>query len=289
MSKADLYLTNEPLITNLSNNNKEQINIFGVPFDATSTYRTGSRFAPNAIRESFQNIEIYSKRLGKDLEDINIRDLGNLSKVGDINEMNKMVKEVTREIVSNGKIPAILGGDHSLTNGSVRGIDNCTLVVFDAHLDFRDEFEGLKLSHATFLRRLYEDGCMSNLIHIGSRAATKDEWNFVNKDDITIIDMEKIYDLNTGLKQFKDVLSSSNDIYVSIDLDVIDPAFAPGVGNPEANGMSTREILEFIYCLDNFNLKGFDIVELIPAYDNGSTSVLAARLLSELICIADKR
>ena len=163
MSKSDLYLTNEPLITNLSNNNKEQINIFGVPFDATSTYRIGSRFAPNAIRESFQNIEIYSKRLGKDLEDINIRDLGNLSKVGDINEMNKMVKEVTREIVSNGKIPAILGGDHSLTNGSVRGIDNCTLVVFDAHLDFRDEFEGLKLSHATFLRRLYED---LSLIHI---------------------------------------------------------------------------------------------------------------------------
>ena len=95
--------------------------------------------------------------------------------------------------------------------------------------------------------------------------------------------------VGTFLKQFKDVLSSSNDIYVSIDLDVIDPAFAPGVGNPEANGMSTREILEFIYCIDNFNLKGFDIVELIPAYDNGSTSVLAARLLSELICITDKQ
>ena len=289
MSKREFYISNEPLITNLFNNNEEKINIFGVPFDATSTYRIGSRFAPNAIREAFQNIEIYSKRLEKDLEDINIRDLGNLIKVGDINEMNKMVEEVTREIIINNKIPAILGGDHSLTNGSVRAINNCTLVVFDAHLDCRDEFEGLKISHATFLRRLYEDGFISNLVHIGSRAATKDEWDFVNKDDITIIDMEKIYDLNTGLKQFKDVLSSSNDIYVSIDLDVIDPAFAPGVGNPEANGMSTREILEFIYCLDNFNLKGFDIVELIPAYDNGSTSVLAARLLSELICIADKR
>ena len=289
MSKREFYISNEPLITNLFNNNEEKINIFGVPFDATSTYRIGSRFAPNAIREAFQNIEIYSKRLGKDLEDINIRDLGNLIKVGDINEMNKMVEEVTREIITNNKIPAILGGDHSLTNGSVRAINNCTLVVFDAHLDCRDEFEGLKISHATFLRRLYEDGFIANLVHIGSRAATKDEWDFVNKDDITIIDMEKIYDLNTGLKQFKDVLSSSNDIYVSIDLDVIDPAFAPGVGNPEANGMSTREILEFIYCLDNFNLKGFDIVELIPAYDNGSTSVLAARLLSELICIADKQ
>ena len=289
MSKREFYISNEPLITNLFNNNEEKINIFGVPFDATSTYRIGSRFAPNAIREAFQNIEIYSKRLEKDLEDINIRDLGNLIKVGDINEMNKMVEEVTREIITNNKIPAILGGDHSLTNGSVRAINNCTLVVFDAHLDCRDEFEGLKISHATFLRRLYEDGFIANLVHIGSRAATKDEWDFVNKDDITIIDMEKIYDLNTGLKQFKDVLSSSNDIYVSIDLDVIDPAFAPGVGNPEANGMSTREILEFIYCLDNFNLKGFDIVELIPAYDNGSTSVLAARLLSELICITDKQ
>ena len=288
MSKTDFYMSNEPLITNLNNTGDSKIDVFGVPFDATSTYRIGSRFAPNAIREAFQNIEIYSKRLGKDLEEINIRDLGNLMKVGEINEMNKMVEEVTREIIANGKIPAILGGDHSLTNGSVRAFDNCTVVVFDAHLDFRDEFEGLKLSHTTFLRRLYEDGCMSNLIHIGSRAATKDEWDFVNRDDITIIDMEKIYDLNTGLKQFKDTLSSSNDVYVSIDLDVIDPAFAPAVGNPEANGLSSREMLQFIYCLENFKLTGFDIVELIPAYDNGSTSALAARLLAELICIADK-
>ena len=201
--------------------------------------------------------------------------------------MNKMVEEVTKEIIQNGKIPAILGGDHSLTNGSVRGINKSTLVVFDAHLDFRNEFEGLKLSHATFLRRLYEDGCISNLIHVGSRAATKAEWDFVDKDDIKIIDMEKIYNLESGLKEFKNELTSSNDIYVSIDLDVIDPAFAPGVGNPEANGMSSREILEFIYCLENFKLTGFDIVELIPSYDNGSTSALAARLLAELICIAE--
>ena len=288
MSKADFYISNDPLITNLNNAGDSKIDVFGVPFDATSTYRIGSRFAPNAIREAFQNIEIYSKRLKKDLENVNIKDLGNLAKVGDIHKMNKMVEEVTKEIISDDKIPVILGGDHSLTNGSVRAIDNCTLVVFDAHLDCRDEFEELKLSHATFLRRLYEDGCISNLVHVGSRAATKDEWDFVDKDNIAIIDMEKIYDLKTGLKQFKDALSSSNNIYISIDLDVIDPAFAPGVGNPEANGMSSREMLEFIYCLNNFKLTGFDIVELIPTYDNGSTSALAARLLSELICIADK-
>ena len=288
MSKTDLYMSNEPLITNLTNSQDNKVDVFGVPFDATSTYRIGSRFAPNAIREAFQNIEIYSNRLKKDLENVNIRDLGNLAKVGDIIEMNRMVEEVTREIIHNGKIPAILGGDHSLTNGSVRGINKSTLVVFDAHLDFRDEFEGLKLSHATFLRRLYEDGCISNLIHVGSRAATKAEWDFVDKDDIKIINMEKIYNLESGLREFKDELSSSNDIYVSIDLDVIDPAFAPGVGNPEANGMTSREILEFIYCLENFKLTGFDIVELIPSYDNGSTSTLAARLLAELICIAEE-
>tara|TARA_B100000029_G_scaffold324890_1_gene317308 strand:+ start:39745 stop:40611 length:867 start_codon:yes stop_codon:yes gene_type:complete len=287
MSKTDLYMSNEPLITNLINGEKNKVDVFGVPFDATSTYRIGSRFAPNSIREAFQNIEIYSKRLKKDLENVSIRDLGNLAKVGDINEMNKMVEEVTKEVIQNNKIPAILGGDHSLTNGSIRGTNKPTLVVFDAHLDFRDEFEGLKLSHATFLRRLYEDDCISNIIHIGSRAATKEEWDFVNKNDIKIIDMEKIYNLESGLREFRDELTSSGEIYVSIDLDVLDPAFAPGVGNPEANGMSSREILEFIYCLQNSKLTGFDIVELIPAYDNGSTSTLAARLLAELICIAD--
>ncbi|MBH59486.1 MAG: agmatinase [Thaumarchaeota archaeon] len=287
MSKTDIYMSNEPLITNLINGEKNKVDVFGVPFDATSTYRIGSRFAPNSIREAFQNIEIYSKRLKKDLENVSIRDLGNLAKVGDINEMNKMVEEVTKEVIQNNKIPAILGGDHSLTNGSIRGTNKPTLVVFDAHLDFRDEFEGLKLSHATFLRRLYEDDCISNIIHIGSRAATKEEWDFVNKNDIKIIDMEKIYNLESGLREFRDELTSSGEIYVSIDLDVLDPAFAPGVGNPEANGMSSREILEFIYCLQNSKLTGFDIVELIPAYDNGSTSTLAARLLAELICIAD--
>lgn len=124
MSKREFYISNEPLITNLSDNNEEKINIFGVPFDATSTYRIGSRFAPNAIREAFHNIEIYSKRLEKDLENVNIKDLGNLVKVGDINQMNKMVEDITREIIADGKIPAILGGDHSLTNGSVRAIKN---------------------------------------------------------------------------------------------------------------------------------------------------------------------
>ena len=92
MSKTDLYMSNEPLITNLSNSQDNKVNVFGVPFDATSTYRIGSRFAPNAIREAFQNIEIYSNRLKKDLENVNIRDLGNLAKVGNITEMNKMVK-----------------------------------------------------------------------------------------------------------------------------------------------------------------------------------------------------
>jgi len=284
MSKSELYISNESLVTQINKGSNSNLIMFGVPFDVTSTYRTGSRFGPNYIREAFTNIEIYSKRLAVDLETVNIKDLGNIMKTGKLTEMNKMVQEITNEIITNKKIPGILGGDHSLTNGSVRAYDKCNMIVFDAHLDMRNEFEGLKLSHATFLRRLIEDNKINKLIHVGTRAATKEEWDFAEENNTTIINMDEIQNIVEVIKKFK-AETNREKWYVSIDLDVVDPAYAPGVGNPEANGMTSREILEFIYALKKTEIIGFDIVELIPNHDNGSTSALAARLLAELFCI----
>lgn len=287
MSKTDLYLNSDSSVAHLTSGVDPIVTIFGVPFDATSTYRTGTRFGPNAIREAFMNIEIYSKRLGVDLENSSIEDIGNLSRSGNVDDMCRVVESITREIVERGRIPAILGGEHSITNGSFRALDDCTLIVFDAHLDMRDEFEGLKLSHATFLRRLVDDGKVSKLIHVGSRAATKTEWDFTKEHGFSIIDADMMHNGERGLKTFQRSLENTDRIYVSIDIDAIDPAFAPGVANPEANGLSTQLILECIYALKGKELVGFDIVELCPPYDHGETAILAARLLAELTSLVE--
>ena len=288
MSAKNLYISADPLAKITNAGVDPLVALLGVPFDATSTYRTGARFGPNAIREAFLNIEIYSRRLGVDLESRSIDDLGNLTRIGSVNRMSQMVEEVTREIISKGLVPAILGGEHSITNGAFRAVDkNCALVVFDAHLDLRPEFEGLQLSHATFLRRLVEDGVPSKVIHVGARAATKSEWDFVAEGGIVTIEGQMIRHLQEALDEFERSLTGFEKIYVSIDLDVVDPGFAPGVANPETDGISPRDLLDFLYILQRKSIVGFDIVELCPTYDNGSTSTLAAKLLLELSCLIE--
>ncbi len=288
MGAKELYIASDPLAKLTSNGVDPLVALLGVPFDATSTYRTGTRFGPNAIREAFMNIEIYSRRLGVDLESRSLDDLGNLNRTGSVQRMSQMVEEVTREIISKGLVPAILGGEHSITNGAFRAVGkNCALVVFDAHFGMRPEFEGLHLSHATFLRRLIEDGVPSKVVHVGARAATKSEWDFVAERRIDAIDAEMIRHIQEALDEFERSLSSFQKIYVSIDLDVVDPGFAPAVANPEANGISPRDLLDFLYILQKKSIVGFDIVELCPSYDNGSTTTLAAKLLLELVCLVE--
>jgi agmatinase len=290
MAAEELYRAADPLAKLSTSDVDPLITLLGVPFDATSTYRTGSRFGPNAIREAFMNIEIYSKRLDIDLETRSLDDIGNLTRIGSVSKMSHMVEEVTRSLSARGQVPAVLGGEHSITNGAIRGIrDKCALIVFDAHFDLRTEFEGLQLSHATFLRRLVDDDVPSKVIHIGARAATKSEWDFVSERGIDAIYSDDLGDIHDAVNRFKSILSDVTKVYVSIDLDVIDPGFAPGVANPEANGISPHDLLEFLFALQNKSIAGFDIVELCPQYDNGSTTSLAAKLLLELSCLVESK
>ena len=284
MSYKDLFLTSEPLITLIKEGIEPIARIFGVPFDSTVTFRPGARFGPNAIRQAYMNIEIYSSFLDVDLESLSVLDLGNLRFTNNVEEMVYSVGKVVTEMVQEGGTFGVLGGEHTLTFGTYLSIPkDAALIIFDAHLDLRDEFAGLKLSHATFLRRLTDKIGTKSIIDVGSRAASREEWKVADSIGLSLIPMQTVHNLAKPEKLLLDFLKEFESVYVSIDLDVLDPSFAPGVGNPEPDGLSIHKLLEFLYSLRGKKIVGFDIVELTPLYDNGITAIVAAKLMNELM------
>ena len=259
--------------------------IFGVPFDSTHSYKPGTRFGPDAIRDAFNNIEIFHPQLQLDLESVNIEDLGNTRHTVVAEEMLAMVQKITTELLQRNKQIVILGGEHLITLGSYPSFPKETgYLVFDAHYDLRDEYADNKLSHAAYLRRIVEKRGAENIIHVGARAFVKDELSFLTEHNIKIISDKDIRE-GYGPKLVKDAISTFDKIYASFDLDVLDPAFAPGVGNPEANGITSREFFDMIYSIEGTKVTGFDIVELNPNYDSGATASLAAKIMSIMIAL----
>ena len=285
MSFIDLYMNKHPLIANPNTEADVSTILYGVPFDSTHSYRPGTRFGPDAIRESFNNIEIFMPQFSVDLEEINIEDLGNAKHTVSPKEMIDMVSKVTGELLKKEKPLIILGGEHLITLGSYPSFPKETgFIVFDAHYDLRDQYADTKLSHAAYLRRIIEKQGSEKIIHVGARAYVKEELTFKEENKIkTISD----WDVRSGNapKLIKDAVSVFDNLYVSIDLDVLDPAFAPGVGNPEAVGITSRELYEMICSLEGHKIAGFDIVELCPTFDNGATAAIAARLMSSIIAM----
>ena len=278
-------MTNSPLIINPNDNSESVAVIFGVPFDSTHSYKPGCRFGPDAIRDAFNNIEIFQPEFGVDLETVNINDLGNTRHTVVATEMLQMVKNITSELKKQNKQIIILGGEHLITLGSFPCFPKDTgYVVFDAHYDLRDQYADIKLSHAAYLRRIVEEHGSENIIHVGARAFVKEEFAFLKEHNIRTVSDKEIRNGN-GAKLLKDMTSTFDNLYLSIDLDVLDPAFAPGVGNPEAVGISSRELYDLVTTLQNKKIVAADIVELNPTYDNGATSSMAAKMISTIIAM----
>ena len=285
MSFLDLYMNKNPMITASDDDSEPVATIFGIPFDSTHSYKPGCRFGPDAIRDSFNNIEIFHPELKIDLENVNIEDLGNTRHTVVASEMIDMVKKITAELVSKQRQLFILGGEHSITYGTYTSFPKETgYVVFDAHYDLRDEFADIKLSHASYLRRIVEERGAENILHVGARAFVKEELEFLTENKIKTISDREIRD-GKGPALLKDYVSTFDTIYSSFDLDVLDPAFAPGVGNPEAVGITSRELFDMIHTFSETKVIGVDIVELNPYHDNGATASLAAKIISTLIAI----
>ena len=247
--------------------------LFGVPFDATVSFRPGARFAPMEIRRASENIEFSS------LSGIRLADVGDLSLTNSVTWMLKRVSRIVGEILSDGKTPIILGGEHTLTLASALKV--CKrgggLIVLDAHLDLRDEFMDTRLNHTTWLRRLLERFEDLKMMIIGVREASSDLTDYAEKKGIKILKANRIMKEYVGsIKAVKDYVSTLNEVYLSIDMDVLDPAYAPGVSNPEPCGLSPTMVREIVEEICSVKLGGLDVVEVNPLFDFGQTSCYAA-------------
>ncbi len=279
MSYVDLYLQDESLT---QGNGSISCYVFGIPFDSTCSYKPGTRFGPRAIRDAFKNIEYNSLNHSIDISNLSIKDLGNLRFTVNAEYMLDMAKKVSEEVMDKG-FTCILGGEHLITLGTFMATRDSALVIFDAHYDLRDEYNDTRYSHATFLRRIVEERGSDNILHIGARGFGYDELEFLNKTKISSIRSKDIHNNARIVRDHISVLD--REVYISIDLDVIDPAFAPGVGTPEPLGLTTKQFFDILSIFYDKRLKAFDIVELSPPYDNGSTAVLAAKIMLELMVI----
>lgn len=292
LSYLSLHVSRPYLFSGLSSSYEDaDYVVVGVPYDRTSTYRAGARFAPHAIREASANIETFSVRTGIDVEDLRICDLGDLSVTDNPKEVIERIRLVVNEILSQRKMPVILGGEHSVSLGGVKAAGADTTVVdFDAHMDLRNEYNGESLSHAAVMRRISEFTGTERIVQVGTRAFCREEVEFSRANSVRSIPALDIHrmPLDQNLARLKDMLEGCGKIYLTIDMDALDPAYAPAVGNPEADGLSLNTALSFIEEVCTGNVIAIDLTEVTPHYDTGATAVQAARILFESLCFVQR-
>ena len=261
--------------------------LFGAGYDATTSNKPGARFAPAAIRAESYGLESYSPYLDRDLEiDARVHDAGDLELYGRQEGVLAEIEKMAGKILDDGKLPFMIGGEHLVTLGSVRAAakkyPDLHIVHFDAHTDLRDDYLGEKLSHATVLRRCYDILGNNRISQFGIRSGTKEEFDFAKKH----------LDFNPfSLENISKVLSLGNTpIYLTIDLDILDPSAFPGTGTPEAGGVSFLELINSFKILSQLNIVAIDIVELAPNYDISAVSTATAcKIIRELLLYVGKR
>lgn len=295
MSHRDLFVSQSNVFSGLQKPFEEaDYVILGVPFDVTSTYRTGARFGPNAIRQASLNIETFSFRAGVDVEDLKLHDLGDLHVSADAGKTLEKTVLVIEDIVGARKTPVIIGGEHTVTLGAVKGFarkaSQMAVVSFDAHLDLRNEFMGLRLSHTTFMRRANEELKPAKIMEVGTRAVCKEELAYAKKAGIEFFTTHQIRKEGTEktAKKLKEKLAKYKHVYVSVDMDVLDPAYAPAVQNPEPEGLEPHVLGDILCEICSRNVVGFDVVEVAPNYDFGVSAVQAAKIIFEALCFLER-
>jgi agmatinase len=287
MSYRELFVSPSPVFSGIQRTFEEaEYVILGAPLDSTSTYRSGARFAPLAIREASLNIETHSFRTNMDVEDLKIHDLGDLHIAGKVDETLKRLELVTKDLLDAKKMPLVVGGEHTITLGVIRSFgENVALVSFDAHLDLRNEYMGLTTSHATFMRRINEKVKPHKILEIGTRAVCKEELDYAKKSDIQFFTVQQIRrdGVEEATKKIDTLLADCERIYLTIDMDVLDPAFAPAVQNPEPDGLDMPMFLDLLGKVCDHRIVAFDLVEVAPRYDRGITAIQAAKTIFEVL------
>jgi agmatinase len=256
--------------------------LFGAPFDSTTSFRPGTRFASSAIRNESFGIETYSPYLDRDLTDYQIFDGGDLElSFGNPKRALEDIEEYAAQVIEDGKIPFMIGGEHLVTLGAVRAAvkayKDITILHFDAHADLRDDYLGETLSHASVMRRCWELVGDNHIFQFGIRSGDREEFYWA-KDHVktTKFTFEGLDEVIQGL--------GDKPVYLTIDLDVLDPSVFPGTGTPEAGGVTFLDLLGAVRKMSGLNIVALDMNELSPIYDqSGASTALACKLLREIL------
>ena len=256
--------------------------ILGCPYDGSATFRPGARFGPAAIRKASWGIETYSPYMKKDLSRYSIHDMGDLElPFGEKKSALNLIRKALRTILSANKFPILLGGDHLITFPIVEELINyhpdLHLIHIDAHTDLREDYLGETLSHSTVMRKVVDRLGKGKLFQIGIRSGTAEEFKLAKA-------MKSLVALEQG--SLKSMLRrlAGKPVYVSLDLDVMDPGLLPGVGTPEPGGLTFQQLISLFKTLQSLHVIGFDLVELTPDYDPTQiSSVTASVILREMI------
>lgn len=255
--------------------------LLGLPMDYTVSYRPGARSGPLAIRNVSIALEDYSLTLDRNLQDYAYCDLGDLGlPFGNVGSALEMIELAANIILEDGKFPIFLGGEHLVSFPVIKAFagkyQDLHIVHFDAHADLRKDYYGEERSHSTVMRKAAEILGPGRVFQFGIRSGIKDEFEFA-RSHTRLYPQEVLQPLQTVLPELK-----GKPVYLSLDIDVVDPAFAPGTGTPEPGGCTSREIIQAVHCLGQLNIVGFDLVEVCPQLDfSERTAILAAKIVRE--------
>ncbi len=255
----------------------------GLPMDFTTSFRPGTRQAPYRVREVSEGVEEYSIYQDSSLEEISFYDAGDVTiPFGNVQESLARMETTARELLAMRKKIFSIGGEHLVSLPIIKAYADyypeLVVIQMDAHADLREDYLGEKLSHATVMRHVLQIVGDKNLFQLGIRSGTREEMQYAQRCSNLYLDefLSVLYEVKEKI--------GSRPVYISLDIDVLDPAFAPGTGTPEAAGVSSRELIKALVDLGQLNVVGFDMVEISPPYDIGdNTSILGAKILREAL------
>lgn len=257
--------------------------IIGLPFDSTTSFRPGARLAPYRIREVSESIEEYSMYQDRSLEDLAFFDAGDVVvPFGNIQESLRRIEYSAAGLLEMDKKIFAMGGEHlaslPLIKACHHAYPDLCVVQLDAHADLREDYLGEKLSHASVMRRVFELLGEDRIFQLGVRSGAREEFMFA-RDNTRMYRDEVIGAIPSVIE-----IIGARPVYVTVDIDVLDPAYAPGTGTPEGGGISSRELIQSLLRLGELNVVGFDLVEISPPYDGGDiTSILGAKIMREAL------
>jgi agmatinase len=260
--------------------------VVGAPLDVSTTFQPGTRFGPGCVHRFAETFDDYDRRTGRSFSDLAVHDAGDVRAWDDAPEYLEYLEGTCRDAVWDDAVPLLIGGEHTVTSAAARAVDPDVLVVVDAHLDLRAEYDGNPWSHATVVRRLLDgdpgvdadpdeaDGPVDRAVVVGARTGSEAEWERADREDVAVVPPEEAAGWTADF-------DDDATVYLSVDVDGADPAFAPGTGTMEPFGLTPREMRSVVRAVAP-HAAGFDVVE-VNDRDDGQAASLAGKLLREFV------